>query len=70
MSSNTTTRAKIVNRVVIAGWLIYLPVAELGATGSYQRMAGVFAVLVLTAWLGWMERDNTKSSADGNGSDQ
>lgn len=39
--------------------LTCIPVTELGATGSYKRMAGVFFVLAVMAWFGWMERDNT-----------
>lgn len=43
----------------MAALMIFIPIAELGATGSYARMAGVIAVLVVMASLGWIERDNT-----------
>jgi hypothetical protein len=56
-------KAKIVNRMLLAFWLIYLPIAQLGATGSYEQAGAAFLILLVTAWLGWMERDNTKVGA-------
>lgn len=56
-------RPKIFNRVLMALLMIYIPIAELGATGSYKRMLGAFAVLAVMAWLGWMEHGNTKVGA-------
>ncbi|MEZ5615985.1 MAG: hypothetical protein R3E35_12310 [Rhodocyclaceae bacterium] len=50
---------KVFNRVMIVFWIIFISVAELGATGSYGRMAGVFVVLAVMVWMGWMERDNS-----------
>lgn len=48
---------RLLNRVLIGAWLIYIPVAELGSTGSFKRMFGTFVALVLMAWLGYLERD-------------
>ncbi len=50
---------KICVRGMLAFILIYIPVSELGATGSYSRMVYMFLVLAITAWYGWLERENT-----------
>lgn len=56
-------KSKWFNRLLIAFWLIYMPVVALGATESYWRMTGMFLLLVLMTWLGWLERDYTHLDA-------
>lgn len=52
-------QAKIVNRVLMAFWLLYMSISALGETGSYKRMAAEFLALLVMACFGWMERNNT-----------
>jgi hypothetical protein len=48
---------RTLNRMLIVFGMVYVPIAALGATGSYRQMAGVFVALALMAWLGYRERD-------------
>lgn len=52
-------KPKTINRIAIAFGLVYYPIAELGASGSYKRAACVFVVMALMAWFGWIECDYT-----------
>lgn len=51
--------AKNGNRLLLAVWMIYLPIAQLGATESWEQAGAAFGILAVTAILGWMERDFT-----------
>ena len=57
--------AKNWNRLLLAFWMLYLPIVQLGSTGSYEQAWEAFGILAVTAILGWMERDHTKVGADG-----
>jgi len=52
--------AKLGNRLLLAVWMIFLPIAQLGETKSWEQAGAAFGILVVTALLGWMERDFTK----------
>jgi hypothetical protein len=52
-------KAKTGNRLLLAVWMIYLPIAQLGKTGSFEQAGAAFGILAVTALLGWMERDFT-----------